>query len=184
MIKIHNFHIDVYHYYTQGKNNLYPDLYECPQKTCFYTGRLWRNGFYIRNAISLEGIFPVYIQRYRCPVCGHTVSLIPSFLTPYFQYTLAVIYTCLFAIGILHLSFNQIVGQINIPGFSHQHVSFYKNRLENNQNLCWQVLFSLGLRTKKPPFLTTWAQEVAICGVENFALTFNNAWGRSFMSPS
>lgn len=82
MVKIHNFRLFPTEYYARGKNNMLPVLVDCLNPQCYFHGVLWRNGFYERNAIWFDGPHRIRIQRYRYPVCRHTVSLLPSFLAP------------------------------------------------------------------------------------------------------
>ena len=183
MIRIHNFKLGVYEYHTRGKQNIYPDLKNCPQKDCLYSGRLWHHGFYSRNAIGLKGFYRIYIKRYRCPYCGHTVSLLPNFLAPHFQYTLLAIFTCLHALGVLEKTLKQAADSTGIYSMGYQHAAFYRNRLLENKNLCLSVLFGLGITNKKP-FISFWAEQVEQLDVKYFALEFKKRWDRSFLSLS
>ena len=63
-----------------------PVIPSCP--ICLARITLVGHGFYPRNGLpSAAEELAFYIRRLLCPVCRKTVSLLPSFLVPYFQYT-------------------------------------------------------------------------------------------------
>ena len=54
----------------------------CPH--CRRTKTLWALGYYVRNLSRLgPGALHLSVRRFRCHVCGKTVSLLPSFAQPY-----------------------------------------------------------------------------------------------------
>lgn len=71
-------------------------MYGCA--SCGYDGMLHRHGHYDRNAVTLYQHFSISIQRFLCPSCRRTYSLLPSFLIPYFIYTFDVVIFCLYSI--------------------------------------------------------------------------------------
>lgn len=89
MIYYHEFLIDLPRYAALGKKNDFPDIDRCP--ICRAKNRLQRHGFYERNALEEEAGYRIPICRLRCPDCGKTVSILPTFLLPYFQHTIAYI---------------------------------------------------------------------------------------------
>lgn len=87
MIYYHNFLVDVAKYSELGKSNEFPELDCCPM--CRAKKRLKRHGFYKRNAIeSGAKIYRIPICRLICSDCGKTISILPTFLLPYFQHTM------------------------------------------------------------------------------------------------
>ncbi len=90
MIQFHDFGIDVQTYADRGKENDFPLVKHCPH--CQSPRALYRHGCYERYALTAEGEYRLWIARYRCRECRKTVSVLPSFLLPYFQYTLSVIW--------------------------------------------------------------------------------------------
>jgi hypothetical protein len=74
--------------YQQLFSARFPEL----DRTCprCHEGRLWRHGQYERWVLSTGACRLLPIQRFRCPVCGVTVSLLPDFLSPYARYLLRV----------------------------------------------------------------------------------------------
>lgn len=117
----HYFGISVDEYVERGMNNDFPEIERCPH--CKGRIRLARHGFYWRNVITAAKQYRLPICRLVCPSCRKTVSLLPSFLLPYFQYTVDVI------LEKLHKSlvYGKITG-------CHQLVLFYRKRFIKNLN--------------------------------------------------
>lgn len=86
---IHAFHISPREYTVKGKDNDFPRIDFCP--CCLYPCALPRHGFYWRNALFLKSQFRIPILRLKCPSCGKTISLLPDFLLPHYQYSLEFI---------------------------------------------------------------------------------------------
>lgn len=147
MVKNHHFPIPIREYFARGKNNLFPDIYECPNPECHFTGRLRRHGFYTRYLLTLLSMYLIVVQRYYCPVCRHTVSLLPSFAVPRYQYSLSCL---LFAFWQRSrgLSVQNIAQTINRYSrrteLTGTHISFYLRRLRANISLIRGVLGSSG----------------------------------------
>lgn len=187
--RVHNFNITPREYSSRGKNNLFPDFYRCPNPRCSYHDRLWRNGFYQRNVIYFDATYTVFIQRYRCPVCGHTVSALPTFLLPHYQYALAVIFLCFEAITIMRMSYKRAADYVR-PGYlQHQHIYFYKQRFRSCAKLCVPVLISLGclqpMQHASYFFILAWVTYIkSHSTVDSFAVRFLEIWSISFLSKS
>jgi len=86
---IHAFNISPREYSERGKKNDFPRLSICP--CCSYPATLPRHGFYWRNALFHKYQLRIPIVRLKCPSCGKTISLLPDFLLPHFQYSLEYI---------------------------------------------------------------------------------------------
>lgn len=72
----------------------YPTIEKCPM--CGARKPLIGHGFYQRNAVPhVELAYRLRIRRLLCKVCHKTVSLLPWFLLPRFQYSLQLIFECL-----------------------------------------------------------------------------------------
>lgn len=184
--RIHEFNISVTGYYEQGKDNLFPDLYGCANPGCSFSGRLSKNGFYDRNAIWLTGIYRIVIQRYRCPVCGKSDSVLPSFLLPRFQYSLLLIFYCLKVLAITKATLIEAATSTS-ETLSYQLVIVYRSRFAANAKLCMQVLACWGYQgpvESGSEALFSWVQEVEKQGgIELFSMRFYDAWHRTFLSP-
>jgi hypothetical protein len=83
---IHAFNISPEEYYSRGKKNDFPRLDVCP--CCLHPSNLPRHGFYWRNALFRNFHIRIPILRLKCSSCGKTISFLPDFLLPYFQYSL------------------------------------------------------------------------------------------------
>jgi len=86
---IHAFNISPREYYIRGKKNDFPGIETCP--LCSYPSTLSRHGFYWRNVLFRKTQYRIPILRLKCPSCGKTISLLPDFLLPHFQYSLEYI---------------------------------------------------------------------------------------------
>jgi transposase-like protein len=113
----HDFNISVEEYESRGKNNDFPTVEQCPH--CKSRIRLYRHGFYWRNAVE-EKQHRIPILRLKCPSCRNTLSILPTFLLSYFQYTIDLILEKLKDILINHNT-----------GHYHQLMLFYRKRFLN-----------------------------------------------------
>ncbi|MDK2894345.1 MAG: hypothetical protein PWQ98_471 [Moorella sp. (in: firmicutes)] len=192
MVKLHHFHITVQEYHRRGKENLFPELYGCPNPCCCYEGRLRRHGFFYRNALTLTASYVIVIQRYYCPACKKTVSLLPSFLAPRFQYSLACIFYVLYQRLVNHLPMAHIALKVNMTSnraeMAYQHVCFYCNRLLENRPLITGFWGSEGvvLAASDPAswaraFITTLSSSYHL---EPFSLLYFAFQARHFLSKS
>lgn len=111
MVRMHHFSVSPQVYYQLGTSNIFPDIDECPQRGCGSGKRLRRHGFYRRWVITPEGKYHVPIQRYYCSRCRRTVSMLPTFAAPYWQFSLGVVVWILQALYQLGLSTHGVVRQ-------------------------------------------------------------------------
>ncbi|WP_344910758.1 hypothetical protein [Amphibacillus indicireducens] len=88
MIILHDFKIEIEEYNARGKKNCFPIFERCPGCDCISQGNLHRNGFYFRYGLKEDKEFYIPICRLRCLSCKVSISILPSFLIPYFQHTL------------------------------------------------------------------------------------------------
>lgn len=183
---IYHFPISVREYSARGKNNLFPDIYECPIAKCHFTGRLRHHGFYTRYLLTLLSMYLIVVQRYYCPVCKHTVTLLPSFAIPRYQYSLS----CLFFIFWQRsrgLSVQRIAELLNHSSsrieLASAHISFYLRRLRKNVSLIRGVLGSNGYvfdETKDATELMVWI--IRTYRIEVFNLDHLRIHCRPFMA--
>lgn len=114
---IHDFKITIKDYVQREKNNNFPQLSKCPH--C--GDHLIKHGFYTRFIITQFNTYLIFIRRYRCKYCNHTVSILPSFLLPHFQRSLNSIFKSIKA---------YLLGKIYT--FYKRQVHFYCQRFINN----------------------------------------------------
>lgn len=183
MIRIHRFSLPVSTYSALGKWNLFPQIYDCPQPGCHHRGRLRRHGFYSRRAIALDGVFTVFIQRYLCPACGRTVSLLPSFLAPRFQYTLVAVMWLLHGLHGMKRSMRAVVrawhDEGGCPELNRQHLQFVERRLRKQAAMCRLLL---GVGDDEPVGAQLVRLVPAMGGIECFAEHVWQRWRRPFLS--
>lgn len=136
-------------YARQGMNFNFPTPNACPNPECLIPIPPKKHGFYERNSLGFCYRGKIIIRRYYCPCCGKTISYLPSFCLPYFQYTLAVIFQVLVEHLIAAMSYNRIIQKFkrkhNKLHLQTQHIAFYILRLLMNLNA-----IQIGLRQLKP----------------------------------
>src|SRR5690625_3683816 len=92
MLYIHDFGIELEEYAAQGKDNEFLIFDRCPSCNCITQGNLHRNGYYWRYGISEnDKAYYIPICRWRCLSCKANISVLPSFLIPYYQHTIYTI---------------------------------------------------------------------------------------------
>lgn len=89
MQQIHDFQITIAEYIKKGEENRFPHLDNCP--ICNSQVSPIPHGFYHRNVAFPLKSYRLPIRRYLCKSCRKTISILPAFLLPYYQYPLAAI---------------------------------------------------------------------------------------------
>jgi len=89
MQKIYSFGISPLTHAIRGTKNEFPEIKTCP--LCHYPEPLEKHGFYWHNALFSSREFRIPICRLKCSSCGKTISSLPDFLVPYYQYCLVYI---------------------------------------------------------------------------------------------
>lgn len=188
MVKIHHFQIAIQEYRSRGKENSFPDIYGCPNPCCNNTGRLRKHGFYSRNVLTLADSYIIFIQRYYCPVCGKTTSLLPSFLVPRFQYSLICIFYILFQTIYFRLPFARIAEMVNTSSkrfeMAYQHVCFYRRRLLKNRPVITGFFGSEGIvlaEIHSVYWTKDFISKAYHLGLQNFNINYFRFQNRSFM---
>lgn len=183
MIRIHRFPISVATYHARGKRNVFPDIEDCSQPGCPYRGRLWRHGFYTRRAITPAEVFTIVIQRYLCPMCGRTVSLLPSFVAPRFQYTLAALFWLLHSVHAVGRSTRGTIeawrAAGGCPELSRQHLQFLMRRLQR-QAAVYRLL--LGVGAEAPVAVQLVERVLSAADMEAFSERLWLHWRRPFLA--
>jgi len=148
VVVFHHFRQSIHEYYELGKTNLFPEICGCPQDGCGYPGRLRHHGFYERNALTILADYRIVIARYLCPVCGRTVSVLPSFLASRFQYSLACIVLSVFIRATRGISMACAAGIMCAKAkgrvITERHISFWERRVDSQRSLVSPVLLLSG----------------------------------------
>ncbi len=134
---IANYFKNITKYLDLGKEIYTSPIYGC--KFCGYEGMLHRHGYYSRNVITKYSIHKVNILRVKCPSCGKTHAVLPSFLIPYYQYSLEFIFECLYLSFVMKNSYSKIVNFFNSlnpdSSFTASNVSSFKKRMKENKSI-------------------------------------------------
>lgn len=121
-------------YLNLGKKIYISPIYDC--KFCGYEGMLHRHGYYSRNVITRHCIERINILRVKCPSCSKTHSVLPSFLIPYYQYSLEFIFECLYLSFIVKDSYSKIANLFNglnpEVSFNASNIYSFKKRMKEN----------------------------------------------------
>ncbi len=105
----------------------------CP--VCGAHARLQGHGSYLRNALPTRDTeLVVMVRRLFCPVCRRTVSLLPSFLLPFFQHTVRFVV-------------NSLLGKVKSY---RELLRFNWRRFLANANRVLAFLRDLGMRERLP----------------------------------
>jgi hypothetical protein len=91
MVSVTEFHCFVQEYVAHFTQRVFPRPTVCPN--CQAVDTLIGHGFYLRQPITPTQVYHVYIKRWYCKACHHTLSLLPSFLLRFRHYLLDVIQT-------------------------------------------------------------------------------------------
>lgn len=131
---INSFLKNITKYLDLGKEISTLPIYGC--KSCGYEGMLHRHGYYSRNVITKYYIKRINILRVKCPSCNKTHAILPSFLIPYYQYSLEFIFECLYLAFVVKVSYAKIVNLFNKLNpdlsFSISNIASFKKRMYGN----------------------------------------------------
>jgi len=123
-------------YYCQGKKFPFPAPTCCPNPACRAKVPPQKHDFYYRNVVTGNFSGRVPIRRYYCKYCGKTVSYLPSFCLPHFQYTVDLIYMALEylfdAAHSLHTSLQMLKACFKQLYWEPGHLQFYARRFWAN----------------------------------------------------
>jgi len=149
----------------------WPVLEACP--ICGAHARLQGHGWYHRNALpARETELVVPVRRLRCPVCRKTVSLLPSFLLPYFQHTVR------FVVG-------SLLGKVKSY---RELLRSHWRRFLANANRVLAFLRDMGVRERLPDAEKERAMKllgsIETFGLERFSMLFHDRYHRGFMAHS
>jgi len=184
-------------YYRLGKDFPFPEPSSCPSPQCLVEIPPKKHGFYTRNVHDGNFSARIFIRRYYCPFCHTTISYLPSFCLPYFQFTLDLIFTSLQLILMSNLSLRPCLKFLK-ESYQHlfweiSHLQFYLRRFLANLRFIKLVLRQLEPQIELPEEGTNkreGAQKVLhllatrFSPMQFFSFRFHQACGYSFMAPS
>ena len=124
-------------YVEKGGVGEYPAApYKCPFGDCGTNIEMKKNGFYVRLLITITFTGWIRIRRYKCPKCGRTLSMLPSFCVAGFSYSVDFI-VALLQYVINKASIKKAVREWRAIAaeVSRRLVNKYLTRLRNNRGM-------------------------------------------------
>jgi hypothetical protein len=162
----------------------------CPNKACKKPVKLKKHGFYRRYLITKSFKGYIRVRRYKCPLCGRTVSMLPALCISGFVYSTEVIWSILrdTASGI---SKSRIVKMLtkDIATVTRRHITYYLSRLRKNRRL-----LQYGTNQMSPGFMILdkipgdddWTKEflkeISDADSQEFNAEFHKETGKTFLS--
>jgi hypothetical protein len=174
--------------YSNG-TGYYPEApSRCPH--CQIPVKMSKHGFYKRYIIHTTYEGNIRIRRYICHDCCKTVSMLPSFCVPRYQYSVEIIIMSLLT-AILNHSVNHVVKKWSQrpESLTKRHVIHYRKRITQNRGT-----IQLGLNLMSPEFIdlkqitgdTDWTKEflevVTQIKPPQFNAKYHELTNRNFMS--
>ena len=122
----------------------------CPFKDCSLAITFKKHGYYERYYISKTFMGILYIRRYICPACGRTISMLPVFCIPKFQYSYLDIIHFLHEVFQAGTPIKRCVIKLReyFPSIDRCHINFYKKRTLENRKF-----IQFGLNLISPEFI-------------------------------
>lgn len=132
---------------------LFPEAPDsCPFKGCLTRIKLKKHGYYHRFFISKSFSGVLFIRRYICPICGRTISVMPIFCIPRFQYSGEDIIDMLYRVYHLGISISGLIKKFKdiIPLITRRHLNYYRKRIGDNRKF---IQYALNIMS--PEFILT-----------------------------
>ena len=168
----------------------YPEAPEkCPHKGCLIPKKMKKHGFYRRYLITLNFKGWIKVRRYKCTVCGKTVSMLPFFCIPRFTYSADIVLRMLkesytSSVRAVIKKWNNIISSL-----TRRHLTYYRARLRKNRRLIQFVLNQISpeyVELINIPGDSDWAKgmllETSHLHPHVFNADFHNRAEKSFMS--
>jgi len=149
--------------YSNGAGQ-YPEApSRCPH--CNIPVKMHKHGFYKRYIIVIDYEGYIRIRRYICRGCGRTVSMLPSFCIPRYQYGMIVIILALLTATVSNSTrYAGTKWPARPQTLTRRHIIYYRNRVMQNRK---QI--QLGLNLMSPGF------------IDLQQITGDTDWTRSFL---
>lgn len=173
--------------YTDKKGK-YPEAPDrCPH--CSHPVKMRKHGFYVRYIIIFDFAGNIYIRRYICEKCKRTVSMLPSFCIPRYQYGAVIIIVALLTSITNSARYAETKWSERPRTLTRRHIILYRRRVERNRKR-----IQLGLNLISPEFIemqqitgdTEWTRSflkaVHQTNPSQFNSKYYNLLGKSFMS--
>lgn len=178
--------------FSTQNSSLFPKVpQKCPFKDCSLPVQLKKHGYYKRFFVSKIFTGILYIRRYICPVCGRTISMLPVFCVPKFQYSGLDIIQMLHELYRGNLTLKRYVEGLKkyFPAMGRRHINYYKKRvLENRKfiqyglNLISPEFISAGSIPENQIWVKEFFAEINRIEARIFLVDFHAITGESFMT--
>jgi hypothetical protein len=163
---------------------------KCPYGDCGVNLQMKKNGFYIRLLITITFTGWIRIRRYKCPKCGRTLSMLPSFCVAGISYSVDLI-VALLQYVINKGSIKKTVREwraISVE-LSRRLINKYLARLRNNRGMIQYGINQISpgnISLGRLPGDTEWTKSF-LSGIRpalspEFNASFHRVTGISFMS--
>lgn len=180
--------------FTEKNGSLFPKAPDrCPFPDCHLPIEMKKHGFYQRYVISKEYSGYIYIRRYICSRCGRTISFLPSFVIPYFQYSCPYILEFLRGFFQMGGSLRQYIlwFRKKYDSFSRRHFRYYVSRIFRNQKRIQYVLNLTGQGMIPPEdalssqvFAKKFLEKAFEMSPHNFSYRFFKLSEKSILAPT
>lgn len=182
-------------YSFKGKDFPFPQPAYCLHPDCLKKVPPKKHGFYSRNAIDIDFDGRIAIRRYYCKYCKRTISYLPSFCLPYFQYALEIIFIALVYLFDLEYSLDKCLGLVRAMAcnlhWDRSHLQFYAARFISNLNrikvglrqLLPGVRLPKGESAKKEGAKNALRTITGFTKIQAFSSKYFFECGYSFMAP-
>jgi len=182
--------------FQKANEKLFPEApVRCTFEDCRMPVKMKKHGFYKRYVITYGFSGYIYIRRYICPCCGHTVSILPSFLVPYFQYSLPYILSFLNEYFERSQSLRKYVEWFKRKkdsfSLSRRHFRYYINRMFLNRSLIqyYLNLTDQGIIPKEDAedsrlFAKSLLKKIHAVSPHYLSWNFFNLTGKSILAPT
>jgi len=171
--------------------NIFPKtLDSCPFKDCLTKVSPRKHGYYQRFFISKAFIGILYIRRYKCPVCGKTISFLPIFCIPRYQYSGEDIVDSLYRVYHMGVSLSGLIKEFKdiIPSITRRHLNYYRKRIGDNRkfiqyalNIMSPEFILTGSIPETPQWIKAFLEKVKNLQPLAFFKSFFNITGKTFL---
>ncbi|KPU46289.1 hypothetical protein OXPF_01050 [Oxobacter pfennigii] len=179
--------------FREANGELFPEApLRCMFEDCQMPVRMKKHGFYKRYIITYKYSGYICIRRYICPCCGRTVSFLPSFLVPYFQYAFPYILAFLNGYFKRRQSLRKYVEWFKRKkdGFNRRHFRYYINRIFLNRsliqyylNLTDQDMIANEDAMASRLFAKSLLEKIHAVSPQYLSWNFFNVTGKSILAP-
>jgi transposase-like protein len=175
--------------YADRGTGRYPEAPEhCPHAGCNKPVKMKKHGFYKRYII-LRGLnVQIRIRRYKCPVCGKTVSMLPAFCLSYYQYGIEAITAMLKSAVECGVHAATRTWGAEFAQVTRRHIAFWRAQLKRNTKLIVYGLIQIspGFMERHPkpgeyPWTRCFLDEID-ASPQKFNAEFHKTTAKTFLS--